>query len=158
LIHGRDRGVVRERAQGLAVKATANPDDPFDAALLTDSDIDGDPARLENELSAISMMGGRRLIRLRFSTEKSALDKAVAESAKAHAEGQFNPEALFLIEAGALGRDSALRKAVEQAKAGIAIACYEDEAVDIAKMVREGLAKDGVSLNTEALDLFVSRL
>jgi DNA polymerase-3 subunit delta len=158
LIHGRDRGVVRERAQAVAVKATANPEDPFDAALLTDSDIESDPARLDNELAALSMMGGRRLIRLRLSGDKVSTDKAVAEAAKGHLEGAFNPEALFLIEAGALGRDSALRKAVEAAKAGIAIACYEDEAGDVARMVREGLAKDKVSLNTEALDLFVSRL
>jgi DNA polymerase-3 subunit delta len=158
LIHGRDRGVVRERAKGLAAKATANPDDPFDVALLTDSDIESDPARLEGELAALSLMGGRRLIRLRLSGDKTSTDKAVAESAKGHAEGQFNPDALLLVEAGALGRDSVLRKAVEAHKAGIAIACYEDEAGDIARMVRDGLAADKVGLTAEALDLFVSRL
>ncbi|CAN5135881.1 DNA polymerase III subunit delta [soil metagenome] len=159
LIHGRNRGVVRERAQALALKATKNPDDPFDAALLTDSDIESDPARLESELTALSMMGGRRLVRLRLSTEKAAVDRAAAEAVKAHAEGTLNPDAFFLIEAGALGRDSALRKAAESAKTGAAsIACYEDEAGDVARMVREGLAKDQVSLTSEALDLFVARL
>lgn len=158
LIHGRDRGVVRERAQAVALKATANPDDPFDAALLTDSDIDSDPARLEGELSALSMMGGRRLVRLRLSSEKPAIDKAVAEAVKAHAEGAFNPAAMFLIEAGGLDRSSALRKAAEAAKAAAAIACYEDEAGDIARMVREGLARDKVGLTSEALDMFVARL
>ena len=159
LIYGRDRGVVRERAQQVAVKATANPDDPFDAALLADSDVDNDPARLEGELSALSMMGGRRLVRLRMSSEKGALDKAAAEAAKSHAEGNFNAEAMFLIEAGALGRDSVLRKVVESAKAGaVAIPCYEDETGDIARMVREGLARDKVGLNSEALDVFVARL
>jgi DNA polymerase III subunit delta len=159
LIHGRDRGVVRERAQGLAVKATADPDDPFNAALLTDSDLESDPARLEGELAALSMIGGRRLIRLRLSTEKSSIDKILAEAVKAHAEGEFNPEALFLIEAGALGRDSALRKAAEAAKTGaVAIPCYEDEVGDVARMVREGLARDKVGLTTEALDMVVARL
>lgn len=158
VIQGRDRGVVRERAQALALKATANPDDPFDAALLTDTDLDGDPGRLENELSALSMLGGRRLIRLRLSTEKVSTDKAVAEAAKGHAEGRFNPAALFLIEAGALGRDSALRKVVEAAKTGVAITCYDDDVGDVARMVREGLARDNVSLTSEALDLVVARL
>ncbi|HET9159878.1 MAG TPA: DNA polymerase III subunit delta [Caulobacteraceae bacterium] len=158
LIHGRDRGVVRERAQGLAVKATANPDDPFDVAQLTDTDVESDPARLETELSSLSMMGGRRLVRLRLSGDKASTDKAVAESAKAHAEGEFNPDALFLIEAGELRRDSALRKAVEVAKAGAAIVCYEDEAGDITRMVRDSLSREKVGLTTEALDLFVSRL
>jgi DNA polymerase-3 subunit delta len=158
LIHGRDRGVVRERGHSVAMRATANPDDPFDAAQLTDTDIEADPARLEGELAALSMMGGRRLIRLRLTGDKASTDKAVAESAKAHAEGQFNPDALFLIEAGELRRDSTLRKAVEASKSGVAIACYEDEAPDIARMVRESLAKDQIGLTSEALDLFVSRL
>lgn len=159
LIYGRDRGVVRERAQQVTVKATANPDDPFDVALLTDSDLDSDPARLEGELSALSMMGGRRLVRLRLSSEKTSIDKAVAEAAKGHAEGAFNPGAMFLIEAGALGRDSALRKAAEAAKAGaVAIPCYEDEVGDVARMVRESLARDKVGLNSEAMDVFVARL
>jgi DNA polymerase-3 subunit delta len=159
VIYGRDRGVVRERADQLAKKATANPDDPFDAALLTESDIDGDPARLEGELAAISMMGGRRLVRLRFYSEKAGLDKQVAEALKAHLEGAFNPAAFFLVEAGNLGRESSLRAAAEKAKDGaVVIPCYEDEAGDTARMVRESLARDGVSLTNEALDLFVARL
>jgi DNA polymerase-3 subunit delta len=159
VIYGRDRGVVRERANALAKKATANPDDPFDAALLTDSDIDGDPARLEGELSAISMMGGRRLVRLRIFGDKAATDKAAAESLKAHLEGSFNAEAFFLVEAGNLGRDSALRGAAEKAKAGaVAIPCYEDDTGDVARMTREALSRDGVGLTNEALDLFTSRL
>lgn len=159
LIYGRDRGVVRERAQSLARKATTNPDDPFDTALLTDSDVDSDPARLEGELSAISMMGGRRLVRLRLFTEKASADKAAAEALKAHVEGSFNAEAFFLIEAGALDRNSALRGAAEKAKTGaVAIPCYEDETGDVARMTREALSRDGVGLTNEALELFTSRL
>ena len=158
LIFGRDRGVVRERANQLAKKATANPDDPFDAALLTESDLD-DGGRLEGELSAISMMGGRRLVRLRFHSDKAGLDKAVAEALKNHLDGAFNTAAFFLIEAGNLDRNSSLRSTAEKAKVGcVAIPCYDDEAGDVARMVRDALAKDGVSLTNEALDLFVSRL
>ena len=46
VIWGRDRGGVRERADGLARKVCDNPDDPFDAALLTEADVDADGARL----------------------------------------------------------------------------------------------------------------
>jgi len=159
LIYGRDRGVVRERADALARKATANPDDPFDVALLTDNDVDGDASRLENELSCLSLMGGRRLVRLRLFADKSGADRAAAEALKAHAEGAHNPDAFFLIEAGALGRDSALRGAAEKAKTGaVAIPCYEDETGDVARMTREALVKDGVGVTNEALEMFVSRL
>jgi len=158
VLYGRDRGIVRERAGGLAAKIVPNVDDPFDVALLTDGDLDSDGARLEGELSALSMMGGRRLVRLRLD-EKAGPDKQAAEALKAHLEGRLNPDAFFLVEAGNLGRDSALRKAAESAKSGAyCIPCYEDEVGDIARMVRETLSKDKVGLTSEALDLFVGRL
>jgi DNA polymerase-3 subunit delta len=158
LIYGRDRGVVRERADALAKVIAKIPDDPFDVALLTDSDIDSQPGRLEGELSALSMMGGRRLVRLRLSTEKAGPDKQAAEALTLHAEGKLNPDAFFLLEGGNLGRESTARKVAEKLDAVAVIPCYEDEPGDIARMVREALANDKVGLNSEALDLFVSRL
>ena len=156
VIYGRDRGQVRERADVLAGKIAARPDDPFDVAVLNEAEIEG--GRLEEELSAISMMGGRRLVRLRLDSEKGGPDRAAAEALKRHAEGEFNPGAFFLIEAGGLGRDSALRKAAEQSKAAAAIPCYEDEAGDVARLVRESLARDQVGLSADAVQLLVDRL
>jgi DNA polymerase III subunit delta len=158
LIYGRDLGVVRERGQQLAAKIARDPSDPFDVAQLTDGDLDNDAARLEGELSAQSLMGGRRLVRLRFGTEKAGLDKLAAEALVRHAAGELNPDAFLLIEAGALGRDSALRKAGEKAAGVATIPCYEDEPGDVARQVREALAKDGLSLNAEALAVFVARM
>jgi DNA polymerase-3 subunit delta len=158
LLYGRDIGVVRERANQLAAKVAARPDDPFDVALLTDGDMDGDAGRLEGELAAQSLMGGRRLVRLKLTTEKQGPDKVAAEALVRHAAGELNPDAFFLIEAGNLGRDSALRKACEKANACATIPCYEDEPGDIARLVRESLAKDGVGLTADALALFVARM
>ena len=158
LIYGRDLGVVRERGQQLAQKIAKDPNDPFDVAQLTDGDLDADAGRLEGELAAQSLMGGRRLVRLRFSTEKAALDKLAAEALVRHAAGELNPDAFLLIEAGALGRDSALRKAGEKAAGVATIPCYEDEPGDVARQVRESLAKDNLSLTAEALALFVARM
>lgn len=158
LIYGRDIGVVRDRANALASKVCDRPDDPFDVALLTDGDLDGDGARLEGELAAQSLMGGRRLVRLKLSTEKASIDKQIAETLVAHAEGKLNPDAFFIVEAGNLGRDSATRKAAEKAPGAATIPCYEDEPGDIARLVRETLSKDNVGLDSQALQLFVSRL
>jgi DNA polymerase-3 subunit delta len=158
LVFGRDLGVVRERAAELAGKLTERPDDPFDVALVTDSDIDDDPARLADELMAYSLMGGRRLVRLRLSSERAGPDKQAAEALERHAAGEFNPEAFFLIEAGNLDRNSAVRRAAEKGAAAVAIPCYEDEVGDLARLTREGLAKDRLSLTNEALDIFVRRL
>ena len=158
LIHGRDLGVVRERAAQLAGAVTERPDDPFDTALLTESDVDAAPARLEEELAAVSMIGGRRLVRLRLNDGSVRSERTASEALAAHLEGRLNPDAFFLIEAGDLDRNSAMRRAGEKADACAVIPCYEDEIGDLARYTREALAKEGLSLTAEAVDLFVGRL
>jgi len=158
VIHGKDRSGVSERAVTLCRTITPDLNDPFNVSSLTDSDIDGDPARLEDALTALSMIGGRRLVRVRLSSEKQSIDKMLAAAVKVHAEGGYNPDAMLVIEAGALGRDSALRKAAEAGKGSAAIVCYEDETGDVARMTRDALAADKVGLTSDALDRFVARL
>lgn len=158
LIYGRDMGVVRDRGHQLAAKLVPNPDDPFDVAILTEIDLADDGGRLEGELAAQSLMGGRRLVRLRLTAEKPAADKLAAVALTRHAAGELNPDAFFLIEAGNLGRDSALRKVAEKVAAAATIPCYEDEVGDVARLVRETLAKDNVTLTQDALNLFVARM
>jgi DNA polymerase-3 subunit delta len=158
LIFGRDLGVVRERAQALSGKVADQPDDPFDVALVTDADLETDPARLVDELMAYSLMGGRRLVRLRLSSDRIGPDRLAAAALERHGDGEFNPDAFFLIEAGNLERGSPVRRAAEKHAAAVAIPCYEDEIGDLARLTRESLAKDGLSLTADALDLFVRRL
>src|SRR5690606_23803676 len=158
VIHGKDRSGVTERALTLCRTITPDLNDPFNVTLLTEADLDSDPVRLEEALTALSMIGGRRLVRVRMGDAKGGVDKAVAAALSAHAEGAYNPDAMLVIEAGALGRESALRKAAEKAQGAVAIACYEDETGDVARMTREALAADKVGLTQDALDRFVARL
>jgi DNA polymerase-3 subunit delta len=159
LLHGKDRSGVAERAQVLGRTVVADLNDPFNVTLLTEGDIDAGDGRLEDALAAMSMMGGRRLVRVRLGGAiKTGVDKALAEALKQHADGAFNPDSLLVIEADALGRDSALRKAAEAATGAAAIACYEDETGDVARMTREALAADKVGLTADALERFVARL
>ncbi|MGN6423410.1 MAG: DNA polymerase III subunit delta [Asticcacaulis sp.] len=158
LIYGKDRSQVIERATGLARQIVADINDPFNVSVLTDSDIEADPARLEGELQALSMMGGRRLVRLKFFSEKATLDKAVAATLKAHAAGEFNRDAFIVIEAGGLGGDSSLRRLADSDKNLVSIACYEDETGDVVRMARETLSANGVALTSAAMDIFAQRL
>ena len=158
LIYGRDHGAVRETAEALAAKVSKDRDDPFANALLVDGDLSENPARLEEELQALSLTGGPRLVRLRLTSERAAIDRTAAEALASHAQGVFNPDAFLIVEAGALGRDSALRKAAEKAERAAAIPIYEDEPGDVMRIVREALARDQVGLSSEALELFVGRL
>lgn len=136
----------------------ARPERPFNVTVLTDSDIDGDETKLEEALTAMSLMGGRRLVRIRLSALKPGVDKAVAAALKIHADGGYNPDAMMVVEADQLGRESALRKAAEKENGAVGIVCYEDETGDVARMVREALAADKVGLTSDALDRFVARL
>ena len=158
LLYGRDLGVVGERARELALALTENPDDPFNVAILSEADLTGDEGRLERELMAFSMIGGRRLVRLRLRGEKGGADRLSADALSGHLAGRFNPDAFFIIEAGALGRDSPLRKIGEAAPTCAVIPCYDDEPADLARLTREALALDHVALSAEALDTFVQRL
>ncbi|MBL4666787.1 MAG: hypothetical protein JKY04_05370, partial [Sneathiella sp.] len=65
LAYGPDEGLVRERGKQLALTALDTLDDPFCYAEIEAGNLDGDPARLRDEIEAISMMGGERVVRLR---------------------------------------------------------------------------------------------
>ena len=64
VIHGKDRSGVAERADILCRAITPDLNDPFNVTVLTDSDIDSDESRLEEALTAMSLMGGRRLVQI----------------------------------------------------------------------------------------------
>ena len=159
LIYGRDRGVVRERADRLAKAVTEDPSDPFNVSLLTETDLDGDRAKLADELSAQSLMGGRRLVRLKLTGEKASIDRATAEAAQAARRRRLQSRRLLPDRGRGVGpRLRPCARRPRSAEGAAAIPCYEDEPGDVARLVREALAQDKVGLNAEALELFVARL
>src|SRR6185503_17964226 len=116
-----------------------------EAALLAD------PARLFDEAAAISMMGGRRVIRVRGAgNELADLLESFLEK---HAG-----DALVVLEAGDLNKSSALRKLFEADKKAAAIACYADSARDLADVVRDELRGLDFTLGPGAVEEAVSRL
>jgi DNA polymerase-3 subunit delta len=158
VIHGDDAGLVRERAQELASHITERPDDPFDVGVVGGSELEGDPARLGDELAAISMMGGRRLVRVKLDADRGPAVAITAQAMQAHLAGEFNPDAFLVVEAPALPKDSPLRASGEKAPACAVIACWDDEPGDVKIMVRKALAAEGLGLTGEALEAFVARL
>ena len=70
LVYGPDSGLMRERATIMAKTIVPDLTDPFNVALLSPDILKDDPARLTDEANAISMMGGRRLIRIENADDK----------------------------------------------------------------------------------------
>jgi len=151
LVFGPDQGLVRERAEKLAKTVVPDLADPFRVADLDESVLAGDPARLADETAALSMLGGRRVVRVRSAGNGLAkLFEAFLEDPKG--------DALVVVEAGDLAKSASLRSVFEEADNAAAIACYADNARDIAEVVRETLKADGLSITADALDEAVSVL
>ena len=64
LIYGPDAGLVKERLDRLTRSVLADPSDPFRLADLSMPMLKEDPARLADEIAALSMMGGRRVVQI----------------------------------------------------------------------------------------------
>lgn len=151
LIYGPDQGLVRERADSLAKSVVADLADPFRVSELDEDALAADPARLMDEAAAISMLGGRRVVRVRGAG--NALAKAF-ESFLDAPPG----DALVVVEAGELTKASALRRLFEEADNAAALPCYLDGPRDLEDVVRGAMKEAGLAIESGALAETVSRL
>jgi DNA polymerase-3 subunit delta len=151
LVYGPDQGMVRERAAALAKSVVPDLSDPFRVAELDESALDSDPARLWDEAAALSMIGGRRVVRVRGAG--NALAKEF-ERFLADPKG----DALIVVEAGDLAKSASLRRVFEEADNAAAVACYPDRERDLGEVVRSALKSAGLGIDASALEYAVSHL
>lgn len=156
LVYGPDSGLARERAGQLAKMVVEDLKDPFNAIELADADLKDDPARLADEIAALSFAGGERVVRLRTNGE--AATKAAETLLAALDSGHLKPNGLVIIEAGDLSPRSGLRKAFEKAKRGVALPCYAEGAGDVRSLAQALAAAEGLSFEPDALDLVAAIL
>lgn len=151
LIFGPDRGLVSERAAALAAAVSETANDPFSSVDLSAKTVAADPVRLADEVCALSLMPGRRVVRLRDATDglTEAIKRALAQEACA---------AFLIVDAGDLARGSSLRRYFETAKETAAIGCYADDAATLAGVVRDTVAGAGKSIDADAEALLVGGL
>ena len=151
LVYGPDAGLVQERAEKLLKSVVPDLTDAFNVSDLSESTLLADPARLSDEAASISMMGGRRVVRVRGAGNDLAdLLESFADDPKG--------DALVVIEAGDLAKTSALRKIFDGHKTAAAVQCYPDSVRDLGDVVRDALRAEGLSIAPDALEDAVSRL
>ncbi|MCG8359978.1 MAG: DNA polymerase III subunit delta [Kiloniellales bacterium] len=151
LIYGPDGGLVQERAEALTRSVVEDPGDPFRVTELKASQVIEDGARLTDEAAALSLTGGRRVVRLRDAGDSLApplMDFLAAPLG----------DALVVIEAGDLPPRSNLRKLFEGGELAAALPCYRDDERSLAQLVRETLAAEGLSPSAEALAFLTGHL
>ena len=152
LVYGPDSGLVRERAESLAKSVAPDLDDPFRVMTLPGSALASDPARLNDEMAALSFTGGRRLVRVKDASD--ALGGLFGSLLDAPPAG----DSVAIIEASELAGRSALRRVFESAKNAVALPCYADGPAELGELVTSVLASHKIAAAGDARDYLVSRL
>ena len=152
LLYGSNAGLVHERADGFVARVIDDPHDPFRVSELTPAALKEDPVRLIDEVGALSLTGGIRIVRLRDAgdVQTGALEDALGAAEKT--------DSIILVESGNLGPRSSLRRLFEEAKIGAALACYGDEGHDLDELIGASLAKHGLALANDARTVLLARL
>jgi len=150
LVYGGDEGNIRETVAGLLAAAAGPNPDPLDLVELDGDSLAQDPARLADELNALSMFGGQRVVHLR---DPGRLAAAHIETAAEAA----SPTPL-IIEAGELRPGTGLRALAERHKAIAAVACYSDTARDLRSLIDTALAASGHTITREGRELLAGAL
>ncbi len=139
LLFGEDVGMIRDRAEILVRAVAGSLDDPFMVAELARDQM----RDLANEAASMSLMGGRRVVRVRDVTDAAA--EAVRAMLKSAAP------ALVVLEGGGLASRSKLRTLLEAAPDGVAIGCYPEEGRALEETIRATLQAAGVGSEADAL-------
>lgn len=143
LIYGRDEGLVRERADKIAGQIVEDLRDAFQVANITPEQLKSEPYLLADEAAAISMMGGRRVIRVDGAGEN------VTEAAKSFLSNPIG-DGLVIITAGGIRATSALVKLFNSARNAAAIACYEDNQGDLQNLILEVMSRHSLGIAPDA--------
>ena len=151
LFYGPDQGLVRERAVELVARLAGDVRDPFRVAELTPAQLKEDPVRLADEAAALSLTGGRRVLRLREAGD--GLAQALGELLE-----ETTPAAFLVLEAGELGPRSSLRVLFERLPRAAAVPCYLDDEEALQQVIADWLKTHRFTADRDAIDFLLARL
>ncbi len=146
LIYGPDRGLVSERAAALAAASGVALDDAFSVVKLDAGDIGNQPGRLIDEMNAIGLFGGERLIWIR----NAGSEKGLSDGLDILARMPAGPSTL-IIEAGDL-------KAAESISAAVAIPCYADDGRALQALIDQELSAENLRISPAARERLVETI
>jgi DNA polymerase-3 subunit delta len=151
LLYGPDAGLIRERAQAIVAKVLGAGYDPMNRVDLSAEQVKADPASLRDELAALSLMGGRRLVVLRDATDK--LSGTIEEALLS-----LKTTTYLIVLSDELSATSALRKFFEQGERCAALPCYRDEGRNLEETLQTALKTHGLKATRDAMQFLLSHL
>lgn len=149
LFHGDDMGLIQERAQAVVKTALGQDknnksDDPFRIAILDKET----HSNLEEEATALSLIGGRRVVRVRDSADSLVPALQAVLAIESHSASQ---ETLVVLEAHSLPARSKLRVLMEERKDCASVGCYPEEGRTLEETMAQILKARHVDIQPEAL-------
>jgi len=151
LVFGKDEGLIRERRDALASQIVKDPADPFATSRLEPEAVAVDSAKLADEMGAVSMLGGRRLVRLEGAADRvtEAVENALA---------QRTGDTLLLVTAGDLSPRSTLRAFFEGGDGVLSIACYPDSEQGLNFLIERTLRENRIRAEAGVIDYLAAHL
>ena len=155
LVFGEDEGVNADASLSLIKSWSKNASDA-ELITLDEDSVRKDSAMLRDQLQAVSLLGGDRIIRLRTSGDKLA--KLLIEILRDGDDAAVHYAAKLIIQAGPLKKSSKLRGAAEKAKRAIALQLFADNVENISALITHELQAAGAEIDPAALAMFAAYL
>ncbi|MEM8800627.1 MAG: DNA polymerase III subunit delta [Pseudomonadota bacterium] len=141
LLYGPNAGLIAERAAIISRSVMDGDPDDMRRTILSASQVKaGEEALIADELCAMNLMGGRRLVWLDTVADDawSKVERALGVADPAYC--------LLLVTAGDLTPRSKLRQGFEKAKSAFAVACYPDDARVLERLVEKSVREAGFDI------------
>lgn len=152
LVYGLDEGQVRLRVRALTESWMGKDADTINRIEFSADQITADPARLCDELSAFSLLAGRRVLCVRDAGDGlcALLDGALSK----RAPDNF----LIAYTHDALSGSSKIRSYFERHEQLAAVACYKDEGANLSQLIRDTLRGYGLKVSNAVVEYLSVRL
>lgn len=147
-LHGANEALRGDLLKAIYEATAVDPRDPFRVVRLETGDLDSDPARLADELTAVSMFGGSRLVVVRCASRRLVEHVELALSLP-------RADCVLVLACGALTEPQELRTLAAANAALIDVECAEENAGDFRAFVLEELSARDIALDAEALETFL---
>lgn len=141
LFYGADEAKIRQLAMSAVRRVAGSLDDPFNVQRLSEADFSKSPGRLIDEVQALSLLGGRRVVWVEGA--EGQFLKAVEPVLARDTSGN-----LIVAEAGNLAKSSPLRNLLEASELAWIVPVYEPSAAEAQEFLQSAFTAKGLSADS----------
>ena len=157
LLYGPESGLISIYQKRISHSIVADLSDPFLVVHLNEKQLEQDQGLLADEFTAISMLGGRKLIMVDGGNKMTESLKLIFETSKKQSNFKIVGDNFILIIADDLDKTSSLRKFAETSPHIATIACYEDDLTTISAIIRQKFKEQNFTFENQIVELLLNR-